>query len=496
MKFNELGLSPELLQAVIDAGYINPTPIQEQAIPVVATGRDVLGCAQTGTGKTASFALPMIDRLTAGRARARMPRSLILEPTRELATQVEAAFEVYGKYHRLSTALLIGGERFADQLKKLDRGVDVLIATPGRLLDLFERGKILLSDVQILVIDETDRMLDMGFIPDVERIVGLLPKKRQTLFFSATLPPEIRRLGDAFLNDPVAISVTPPTSPAATVQQSLVVVASGDKREALRRLIASEDVKNALIFCNRKRDVDILQRSLSRSGLDAAALHGDMPQPKRTETLERFKNGEIRLLVASDVAARGLDIEGLSHVFNFDVPYHAEDYIHRIGRTGRAGKQGRSLTLAAPEDGKAVAAIQQLIGREIPLERMADIAPAELDFEGGDARRGRVRRAPATRAAPARRVTPATRVTPDRAERAGTRPAQPDKRSGDARPRRERPVPAEPRRDTAEPAVAVFAQPVAEPAARQPAQPERRVVGFGDDLPAFLARAPRVAARA
>jgi superfamily II DNA/RNA helicase len=488
MKFNELGLSPELLQAVLDAGYTNPTPIQEQAIPVVATGRDVLGCAQTGTGKTASFALPMIDKLAAGRARARMPRSLIIEPTRELATQVEAAFEVYGKYHRLTTALLIGGESFADQLKKLDRGVDVLIATPGRLLDLFERGKILLSDVRILVIDEADRMLDMGFIPDVERIVGLLPKQRQTLFFSATLPPEIRRLGDAFLNDPVAISVSPPTSPAATVEQSLVVVAAEDKRETLRRLIASEDVKNALIFCNRKRDVDILQRSLSRSGLDAAALHGDMPQPKRTETLERFKNGEIRLLVASDVAARGLDIQGLSHVFNFDVPYHAEDYIHRIGRTGRAGRPGRSLTLAAPEDGKAVAAIQKLIGRDIPLQKMPDVAPAELDFEGADRGRGRGRRAPPTRATPPR--APPARATP---ARAGSPPAHRDTRNDD-RPRRERAAPAEPRRDAAQPAVALFAQPAAEPL--HPAQPEPRVVGFGDDLPAFLARAPRVAARA
>src|SRR5437762_7828589 len=400
MKFNELGLSPELLQAVSDAGYTTPTPIQQKAIPIIISGRDILGCAQTGTGKTAGFALPMIDKLAAGRARARMPRSLILEPTRELATQVEAAFEVYGRQHKLTTALLIGGESFSDQLRKLDRGVDVLIATPGRLLDLFERGKILLSDVRILVIDEADRMLDMGFIPDVERIVGLLPKQRQTLFFSATMPPEIRRLGDAFLTDPVAISVTPPTTPAATVRQSLVVVAPEPKGEALRRLIASEEVKNALIFCNRKRDVDILQRSLSRHGLDAAALHGDMPQPKRTETLERFKNGEIRLLVASDVAARGLDIEGLSHVFNFDVPYHAEDYIHRIGRTGRAGRPGRSLTLAAPEDGKAVAAIQLLIGKDIPVQALDDIASAELDFTSTDRRRGR--RPAVTRAAPNR----------------------------------------------------------------------------------------------
>src|SRR5579872_2390450 len=289
MNFSELGLSPDLLQAIIDAGYTNPTPIQEQAIPVVATGRDVLGCAQTGTGKTAAFGLPMIEKLAAGRSRARMPRSLILEPTRELATQVEVSFETYGKYHRLTTALLIGGESFDNQLKKLDRGVDVLIATPGRLIDLFERGKVLLTDVRILVIDEADRMLDMGFIPDVERIVGLLPKQRQTLFFSATMPPEIRRLADAFLNNPVEIAVAPPASPAETVAQSLIVVHPEEKRETLRRLIRSEDVKNALIFCNRKKDVDILYKSLSKHGFDAAALHGDMVQSKRTETLERFK---------------------------------------------------------------------------------------------------------------------------------------------------------------------------------------------------------------
>src|ERR1700680_2379628 len=394
MGFSELGLSPEVLQAVSDAGYTNPTPIQEQAIPHIKGGRDVLGCAQTGTGKTASFVLPMIDMLAAGRARVRMPRSLILEPTRELATQVAASFEIYGKHHRLTTALLIGGESFVDQERKLDRGVDVLIATPGRLLDLYGRGKILLSDTHILVIDEADRMLDMGFIPDVERIVGLLPETRQTLFFSATMPAEIRKLADAFLRNPIEVSVAPPASPAATVAQSIAVIDPGDKREALRRLIRSEDVKNALIFCNRKRDVDILFRSLTRHGFDAAALHGDMPQPKRTETLERFKNSEIRLLVCSDVAARGLDIQGLSHVFCFDVPYHAEDYVHRIGRTGRAGLSGRSFMLAAPEDGKSVAAIQQLIGKDIPLAAMADFAGAELDFSG-DRRRGRRRAGPA-----------------------------------------------------------------------------------------------------
>ena len=311
MSFEDLGLSSEVLQAVGDAGYTAPTPIQEQAIPYVLMARDVLGCAQTGTGKTASFTLPMIDILAAGRARARMPRSLILEPTRELAAQVAEAFEVYGKYHKLEKALLIGGESFTDQERKLDRGVDVLIATPGRLIDLYEHGKILLSDVKILVIDEADRMLDMGFIPDVERIVGLLSKIRQTLFFSATMPPEIRRLADSFLMNPKEISVAPPASPAATVTQGLAVVAPTGKRDALRRLIRSEDVKNAIIFCNRKRDVDILHRSLKKYGFDAAALHGDMPQSKRSETLERFRNGEVKLLVASDVAARGLDIQGM-----------------------------------------------------------------------------------------------------------------------------------------------------------------------------------------
>src|SRR5437868_8373628 len=495
MHFNELGLSPELLQAITDTGYTTPTPIQEQAIPVVASGRAVLGCAQTGSGRTASFALPMLDKLAAGRPRARMPRSLILEPTRELATQVEASFERYGKHHRLSTALLIGGESFSDQLRKLDRGVDVLIATPGRLLDLFERGKILLSDVRILVIDEADRMLDMGFIPDVERIVGLLSKTRQTLFFSATMQPEIRRLADAFLKAPVAIAVSPPASPAETVAQSIVVVAPEDKREALRRLIGSEDVKNALIFCNRKRDVDILQRSLTRHGFDAAALHGDMSQPKRTETLERFKNGEIRLLVASDVAARGLDIQGLSHVFCFDVPYHAEDYVHRIGRTGRAGRQGRSFMLASPEDGKNVAAIERLIGRAIPPFAIDGIAAAALDAEASDGRRSR---------------RGEHRGAERRHERSPRTTAQRDRgpRRNDRTPRQEpRPEPGhQPHNETHDAEVLTFpgpaGAPVAEPRRRPPREPapdhrsEPRVVGFGDDLPAFLRRAPRVAAEA
>ena len=366
MKFDELGLAPETLRAVADAGYREPTPIQAQAIPIVLQGRDVMGCAQTGTGKTASFTLPMIDILSAGRARARMPRSLILTPTRELATQISGNFAIYGKYRRLAQALLIGGVSMTDQRKALERGVDVLIATPGRMLDLFERGSILLTGVQILVIDEADRMLDMGFIPDVERIVGLVSQSRQTLMFSATMPPEIRRLADKFLSSPKEIAVAPPASPADLVEQGLVSAAEADKERALRRLLRGEAVENALIFCNRKRDVDTLDRSLRRHGFSCAALHGDMPQSARTETLAAFKAGEITLLVATDVAGRGLDIQGLSHVFNFDVPIHAEDYVHRIGRTGRAGRRGIALTIACKSDAKYLAAIAELIGRPIP----------------------------------------------------------------------------------------------------------------------------------
>ncbi len=366
MPFEELGLSTSILQAVDDAGYSEPTPIQKRAIPYVLQGRDVLGCAQTGTGKTAGFTLPMIDILSQGRARARMPRSLILEPTRELAAQVAENFEVYGKYHKLNMALLIGGVSFVDQSRIIDRGADVLIATPGRLLDHFERGGLLLRGVDVLVIDEADRMLDMGFIPDVERIVQLCNPKRQTLFFSATMPPEIRRLADIFLKDPAEIAVAPPASPAETVDQTVTIVSSREKDRVLQSLLRTQPVKNALIFCNRKRDVDAVSKTLKSKGFDALALHGDMQQTYRMQTLEKFKKNEVKILVCSDVAARGLDIQGLSHVFLYDVPIHPEDYVHRIGRTGRAGMPGRALTLSTSEDAKFLNAVERLIGKPIP----------------------------------------------------------------------------------------------------------------------------------
>jgi superfamily II DNA/RNA helicase len=482
MSFEDLGLGAEVLKAVADAGYTNPTPIQEQAIPVVLMGRDVLGCAQTGTGKTAGFTLPMIEILGKGRAKARMPRSLILEPTRELATQVAGNFDVYGKYHKLTKALLIGGESLTDQTRILNRGADVLIATPGRLLDLFERGGLLLTDVKILVIDEADRMLDMGFIPDVERIVSLLPKIRQTLFFSATMPPEIRRLADAFLMNPKEITVAPPSTPAETVNQGLLLLKPSGrggandhklKREALRKLIRDEKPRNALIFCNRKRDVGTVCRSLKRHGFDAGELHGDMAQSARTETLSKFKSGGVTLLVCSDVAARGLDISELSHVFNYDVPTHPEDYVHRIGRTGRAGRSGRALTIAMPEDRKYLERIERLIGKAIP----PITEPAVVDEAAETARQEPVQH--------------------DEAERTEAKTGERRKRGGGRKPRTDKGAAAEPserRRD--------------EPRERKPrqggdrqrqegAKAEKggkakeggeRAKGMGDHVPAFLLR--------
>src|SRR6516164_6089317 len=368
MPFSKLGLSDKVLAAVKAAGYTAPTPIQEQAIPHVLARRDVLGIAQTGTGKTAAFEFPMLTKLEQGRARARMPRTLILEPTRELAAQVQATFDKYGVNHQLNVALLIGGVSYDDQDSKLVRGVDVLIATPGRLLDHCERGRLLMSGVELLVIDEADRMLDMGFIPDIERICKLVPFTRQTLFFTATMPAEIRRITDQFLHKPVRVEVSRPASTVSTTTQNLVKTGREphQKRDTLRRLIRSADgMKNAIIFCNRKREVATLHRSLVRHGFSAVALHGDMDQSARMAALDQFRRNEVTLLVASDVAARGLDIPDVSHVFNFDVPHHPDDYVHRIGRTGRAGRSGAALTIVAPSDQKAVAAIEKLIGQSI-----------------------------------------------------------------------------------------------------------------------------------
>jgi superfamily II DNA/RNA helicase len=497
-EFSELGLSPETLRAVADTGYHTATPIQAQAIPVALAGQDVLGIAQTGTGKTAAFTLPMIDKLTAGRAKARMPRSLVIEPTRELADQVAAAFERYAKNAKLSWALLIGGVSFGDQEKKLDRGVDVLIATPGRLLDHVERGKLLLTGVQIMVVDEADRMLDMGFIPDIERIFKLTPPKKQTLFFSATMPPEITRLTKQFLNNPIRIEASAPATTAATISQYLVRIPSSDpkaKRMALRALANADDVKNGIVFCNRKSEVDVVAKSLKTHGFNAAAIHGDLDQSTRTRTLDNFRKGELRLLVASDVAARGLDIPDVSHVFNYDVPHHADDYVHRIGRTGRAGKSGKAFMIVTPADSRSLDKVLKLIGQS-PEEIQLDV-----DFSGAvsEPREGRSSRRP-TRSTRERPVRPHN-------ERAAMHPAAmvdaPENVEASERPARRRD--ARPPRDDAS----------ARPEAAKPASPpERRpqsaalaprnvrtapprdddsgpsVRGFGADTPAFLMRAP------
>lgn len=371
--FADLGLSEPIMRAIAEMGYEHPTPIQARAIPVVLERRDVLGVAQTGTGKTASFTLPMLERLAGSRARARMPRSLILEPTRELALQVAENLALYGKHLRLNHALLIGGESMADQRAVLNQGVDILIATPGRLMDLFDRGGLLLNQTGILVIDEADRMLDMGFIPDIQRIVSLLPSQRQTLLFSATMAPEIRTLADQFLHHPEEITVSRPSSVATTIEEALLVVDEHDKRRVLRKLLRRESVQNAIVFCNRKRDVDVLYKSLHKHGFAVGHLHGDLAQSLRFKTLERFKAGEIQILVCSDVAARGIDIGGLSHVFNFDLPFNAEDYIHRIGRTGRAGKTGHAFSLASPRQQLLAEGIEKLKHAPIPLAEIEGI---------------------------------------------------------------------------------------------------------------------------
>ncbi len=500
MSFDTLGLSEKVLSAVADAGYTEPTPIQAAAIPYVLERRDVLGIAQTGTGKTASFVLPMLTLLEKGRARARMPRTLILEPTRELAAQVEENFNKYGKNHRLNVALLIGGMSFDEQDRKLDRGVDVLIATPGRLLDHFERGKLLLQGVEIFVIDEADRMLDMGFIPDIERIAKLIPFTRQTLFFSATMPPEIQRLTDTFLQNPQKVEVSRPASAATTVTQRLVGTGPDewDKREVLRGLIRNAvDLKNAIIFCNRKRDVATLFRSLEKHGFSVGALHGDMDQHARMLTLDSFRKGNLDLLVASDVAARGLDIPDVSHVFNFDVPHHAEDYVHRIGRTGRAGRSGAAFTLVTGSDTKSLAAIEKLIGGPIEWagdppdpnakptrsERPERRGRGEVRGEGRGESRGR--RGGRDRGAPRERAAaPVAEVETAEVE------ALPEVPSGPVTPGGDR------MRSTRRGEGRRLQTPAEEP---RPRERRRRhedddapVIGLGDHIPAFLLRPVRL----
>ena len=513
--FNGLGLSAKVIDAVAASGYTKPTEIQAQAIPRVLQKKDIIGIAQTGTGKTASFVLPMLTLLESGRARARMPRTLILEPTRELAAQVSENFEKYGKNNRLTMALIIGGVSFEDQNKKLDRGVDVLIATPGRLLDQIDRGKIMLNGVEILVIDEADRMLDMGFIDDIEKICSRLPPRRQTLLFSATMDAQIERLTKKFLKDPVHVQVSRAAQTADTIDQRSVRVSSNpeDKRAALRALIRAEDgLTNAIIFCNRKRDVATLARSLERHGFSAGGLHGDMDQKSRTETLDAFKNNRLMLLVASDVAARGLDIPAVSHVFNFDVPTHAEDYVHRIGRTGRAGRSGVSITLRTPSDTKYIDAITKLIGQDIPEAKLSADTAATPSAEGeteverpARARRGATRgRAGSSRsqgtqaeAAPRTRTKEPQRDSAEPAPRERTEEAAPSRTEAAPRSRTE----AAPRGRTATSAESRQPRRESRPARDEDQDwSDRKVDGidakspFGADgpIPAFLLRATKL----
>jgi superfamily II DNA/RNA helicase len=503
MSFEALGLEPSILKAIEEAGYTTPTPIQIAAIPEALKGRDVLGIAQTGTGKTASFTLPMIQRLAKGRAKARMPRSLVLCPTRELAAQVADNFEKYGKNHKLSMALLIGGVSFGDQDAKLTRGVDVLIATPGRMLDHFERGRLLLTGIEVMVVDEADRMLDMGFIPDIERIFKLTPITRQTLFFSATMPPEIKRITDAFLHDPARVEVARPATTAATIAQRIVRLESGAdnvKRAALRKLLQSEGVKNGIVFCNRKSTVDVVATSLQKHGFNARPIHGDLAQAYRTETLDKFRSGELQFLIASDVAARGLDIPDVSHVFNFDVPIHAEDYVHRIGRTGRAGRQGATFMIVTPHDGKHYDAILKTTGADA-IEEM----PIEIDVEPRDERRGGRGRDRNARDRNGRDRRPREARPESEARGDGEGERRPRRERDDRRPREDRPQaergPSEdlaPRervvadgRDAGE-----FRRRDREDRPDRSERPKRReredapvpVIGFGDNLPAFLQR--------
>ncbi len=475
MSFADLGLSDSLVRAVEDAGYAIPTPIQKGAIPAVLMGKDLVGIAQTGTGKTAGFVLPMIDILSEGRTRARMPRSLILEPTRELAAQVAENFEKYGKYHKLSMALLIGGVQMGDQVKALEKGVDVLIATPGRLMDLFGRGKIMLNDCNLLVIDEADRMLDMGFIPDIEEICTKLPKNRQTLLFSATMPPPIQKLAAKFLSDPKTIEVARPATANINIDQRLVIVsAAAKKRDALRNILREEGFKNAIVFSNKKVTVRELFTSLKRSGFSVGMIQGDMDQGSRIAEFDRFKKEEITVLVASDVAARGLDVKGVSHVINFDVPWQPDDYIHRIGRTGRAGMSGIAYTLATSADLEAIGAIEKLTGIKIPRVGDGDTVPKSAPA------------APATVAEPAAPIERGVEASESEEKPPRTR-SRSRGRSRDDRPRREQPQREEHATEPVQAAaVPQSAVPVVEPDSL-PLEPiDDAVAGWNGPVPSFL----------
>ncbi|VTO15774.1 DEAD/DEAH box helicase [Brevundimonas vancanneytii] len=482
-EFSKLGLSPTTLQAVADTGYTTATPIQEQAIPVALAGRDVLGIAQTGTGKTAAFTLPMVDRLASGRARARMPRAVVLAPTRELADQVAESFAKYAKGTRLNWVLLIGGVSMGDQVAALNKGVDVLIATPGRLLDLFDRGKMLLTGVELMVVDEADRMLDMGFIPDIERIFKLTPPRRQTLFFSATMPPEITRLTQQFLKDPTRIEVARPATTADTITQHITRLPTSDpkaKRTALRALVERGEVQNGIVFCNRKSEVDIVAKSLQVHGFNAAPIHGDLDQSLRMKTLADFRSGELKLLVASDVAARGLDIPAVSHVFNYDVPHHADDYVHRIGRTGRAGRLGEAFMIVTPADDKSLDKVLKLIKKvpvELPLDDIdfASIKDRPRDDSRSSRGRGRGERSERSRS---RKTVEAAPVDIESDAPVAAEVVAPHK--ADEAPRRSRSrKKSEDRASTAAPAAA--------PAVAK-SSGDIRGSAFGDDVPAFLRR--------
>ncbi len=495
-KFSDLALSPKVLKAVEETGYETPTPIQAGAIPPALEGRDVLGIAQTGTGKTAAFTLPMISMLARGRARARMPRSLVLCPTRELAAQVAENFDTYAKNVKLTKALLIGGVSFGEQTKLIDRGVDVLIATPGRLLDHFERGKLLLTGVQIMVVDEADRMLDMGFIPDIERIFGLVPFTRQTLFFSATMAPEIERITNTFLSNPARIEVARQATASDTITQVLVEFrpsrrdrAATEKRKLLRTLMEGEGeaLTNAIIFCNRKTDVDIVAKSLKKHGFDAAPIHGDLDQSQRMATLAAFRDGSLKFLVASDVAARGLDIPNVSHVINFDVPGHAEDYVHRIGRTGRAGRPGKTIMIAEPRDDKNLDAVERLIGTTIPrMDNPLQKGGAKADTGKADEARRAEDAAPKpkprtrSRRKPGPKADPAPTATQDAASERAPDTA-PENAPAKAPEKAEKAEKTEPAKDKNQP----------RSRSRGPRKSGGRgnqVVGMGDHMPGFLAK--------